>query len=434
MKKKVFKVLGLLVTVSLLLAVIGCNGTSGVSSSKEESSQSQSTAKEQVKLRYTSYLLDTAQAGNIYISSIDEFQKASPDVAIETDYIPASDYVAGLKTRLLGGEDLGVIDIWSPALFSELRSLLGNDCFVDITSLDVVKNFLPATLAPVTVDGKIYGLPEGLVSVGFIYNKTMFDKFKIAEPTNWSEFLAACETIKKNSIIPIAMGSESTRPQFLWGPIVNENGGVQPFTQKLESGAVKITDPIFVNAIKKAKLLIDNGYGDKNWLGVKAEQAKDLVGQGKAAMVVTGTWDLPSIMDRDKNSTFEFMTVPGNESGKPIVGFGVTDFRVISSKFKTPDAAKKFLSFMHSQAMLDKICAAAKYAPATKTSNIDDALTKLLAVKISSPDAVLVWPHTISKDSLNTKIQEGVQRYLSGADLNQTLAEIQKDIDDAKSK
>jgi|GEM_PF-601013 ABC-type sugar transport system, periplasmic component len=443
MKKLFFQVLGSMLAVMLLFTAAGCGNktaadqkdtTQAQVTTQAQTTNAQETSKDTVKIRFSSYLLDAAQAGNTYLAAIDEFQKANPGIAIDSDYIPASDYVAGLKTRLLGGEDMGIIDIWSPALFLELKSLLGNDCFVDLTNLDVTGNFLPATLAPVTVDGKVYGLPEGLVSVGLIYNKTIFDKYKIAEPMNWTEFLVACETLKKNNIIPIAMGSESTRPQFLWGPIVNENGGVQPFTQKLESGEIKITDPIFVDAIKKAKLLIDKEYIDKNWMGVKAEQAKDLVGQGKAGMVVTGTWDLPSVMDRDKNSTFEFMTVPGNESGKPIIGFGVTDFRVISSKFKNPDEAKTFLSYMHSQAMLDKICAAAKYAPTTKTYNIDDPLTKSLATKISSPDAVLVWPHTISKDSLNTKIQEGVQRYLSGADLDKTLAEIQKDIDDAKGK
>ena len=105
----------------------------------------------------------------------------------------------------------------------------------------------------------------------------MFDKFKIKIPQTWDEFLAVCETLKNNDIIPIAMDSEWWVPQFFWGSIISCNGGDANWTAKLENGEIKINNPIFVDSIKKLKILLDKGYMPNEWTGLKHEQSKDLM-------------------------------------------------------------------------------------------------------------------------------------------------------------
>lgn len=229
------------------------------------------------------------------------------------------------------------------------------------------------------------------------------------------------------------MDSEWWVPQFFFGSIISCNGGDATWTAKLEKGEIKITDPIFVDAVKKQKEIIDRGFVPKDWTGLKHEQSKDLIGQGKAAMIITGTWDIPSIMDRDKNMDVDFMLVPGSNDKEPVPNINVGCYRVISSKTKYPEQAKKFVAFMNGKANQEKLAQGAKAVPSVKDAQLLDPISKKIAAVVTRPDAVIYWPHTVSTESLQVKILEGVNRYLAGDDLEKVLDEIQKAIDDARN-
>jgi len=442
MKKAFLKTISLMVMMMLLLSAVACGGkkteTEGeneatpTASNTTETNDKKEAPKEQVKLRYSSYLLDTAQAGKAYYDAIAEFEKANPDIKIEPDFIQNANYTAGIKTRILGGGQMDVFDTWSPSLFAEFYKLDDN-IYLDLTGSEFLNDFLPAALEPVTIDGKVLGAPEVMHSDGLLYNKTMFDQKGWKIPKTWPEFIELCETIKKDGIIPIAMDSEWWVPQFFFGSIISCNGGDATWTAKLEKGEIKITDPIFVDAVKKQKEIIDRGFVPKDWTGLKHEQSKDLIGQGKAAMIITGTWDIPSIMDRDKNMDVDFMLVPGSNDKEPVPNINVGCYRVISSKTKYPEQAKKFVAFMNGKANQEKLAQGAKAVPSVKDAQLLDPISKKIAAVVTRPDAVIYWPHTVSTESLQVKILEGVNRYLAGDDLEKVLDEIQKAIDDARN-
>lgn len=419
----------------LLVSLAACGSQSGTGESKQaadnkaEGTGRSEAPKQKVTLRYSSYLLDTAQAGKVYYDAIAEFEQANPNIKIEPDFIQNANYTAGIKTRLLGGEDMDVFDTWSPSLFTEFYNL-GKDIYLDLTGAEFLNQFLPATLKPVTVNGKVLGAPEVMHSDGLLYNKTLFDKLGLKVPQTWDEFLQACEKLKQNNIIPIAMDSEWWVPQFFWGSLVSNNGGNAEWTAKLEKGEVKANDPVFVEAIKKHKLLVEKGYLPKDWTGMKHEQSKDLVGQGKAAMIITGTWDIPSIMERNKDIDIDFMMVPGTDKTVPNINVG--NYRVINSKTKHPEEAKKFVAFMNGKATQEKLAKGAKAVPSVKDAVIDDPVSKKIAAVVTRPDATLYWPHTVSTESLQVKILEAVNSYLAGKDLDKTLSDIQKALDEAK--
>ncbi len=64
-----------------------------------------------------------------------------------------------------------------------------------------------AKSAWITDDGKnVFCVPMASVIHGFFYNKDMFDKYGIQEPTTRDEFFAALETLKSNGETAIVMG------------------------------------------------------------------------------------------------------------------------------------------------------------------------------------------------------------------------------------
>lgn len=410
----------------LLLILSAC--TYGGSS--EDSDSGDYTSEPQITLRYSSYLLDSAQASKVYYDAIREFESQNPNIHIEPDFIQNAGYTAGIKILLLGGEKLDVFDTWSPSLFQEFRRL-NPDVYLDLTGESFLEEFLPNSLLPVTMDGKVYGVPEVMHSDGLLYNKTMFRQFGLEVPETWDEFIRVCETLKQKGIIPVAMDSEWSTAQFFWGSIMSNNGADANWTKKLESGEIKATDPIFVDAIQKHKEIIDKGFVPPDWTSMMHEQSKDLIGQGKAAMIITGTWAFPSIMERNPNYEIDFMVVPGSKQTIPNINVGT--YRVINSQTEYPEEAKAFVAFMNGRANQEKLAEGALAVPSVTGASVDNPVVQKIAAAVTRGDAAIYWPHTVSTESLQVKILEIVNKYLSGSyTLDTTLAEVQQAIDQSR--
>lgn len=410
----------------LLVTIAGCDARSRTDASLL--SGEAPGGREPVTLRYSSYLLDTAQAGKVYFDAIAEFEKLHPQIQIEADFIQNNNYTAGIKIRLLGGEPMDVFDTWSPSLFEEFRALR-TDMYLDLTGAEFLKEFYPNSLLPVTVGGRVYGAPEVMHSDGLLYNKTLFDSLGLEVPRTWDEFLALCVKLKGEGLIPVAMDAEWSTAQFFWGSIMSDNGADAAWTKKLESGEIRTHDPVFVDAIQKHRYIIDRGFVPPNWKSLKHEQAKDLVGTGRAAMIITGTWDIPSIKERNPAQDIRFMMVPGSVKTVPNINVGT--YRVISSRTEHPEEAKQFVAFMNGRTTQEKLAAGALAVPSVISAPTDrtDSVSSIAAA-VTREDATLYWPHTVSTESLQVKIQEGVNQYLAGQSLETALADIQQAIDE----
>jgi ABC-type sugar transport system, periplasmic component len=384
-----------------------------------------------VTIRYSSYLLDSAQASEVYYDAIEEFETLHPGIRIEADFIQNANYTAGIKIKLLGGEKLDVFDTWSPSLFEEFRKL-NPDVYLDLTDSSFLEQFLPHTLTPVTIGGRIYGAPEVMHSDGLLYNRTLFDSLGLQVPQTWDEFIELCELLKEQGYIPIAMDAEWSTAQFFWGSIMSNNGADEEWTRKLESGEIKLSDPAFVDAVRKHKEIVERGFVPDNWTQLMHEQSKDLIGQGKAVMIMTGTWSMPSIIERNPNFEIGFMMVPGEERTIPNINIGT--YRVINAKTDHPDEAKQFVAFMNGRANQERLAEGAMAVPSVESARISSREALRVAELVTSPEAVLYWPHTVSTESLQVKIQEGVNKYLAGQPLEEALADMQAAVDEARER
>jgi len=381
-----------------------------------------------IVLRYSSFLLDSAQAGSVYHNAVAEFEAQNPHIRIDRDFIPNTNYTAGIKTRLLGGEKLDVFDVWSPSLFEEFRKL--GDVYLDLSGEPFLDEFRSSSLAPVTVGGKVYGVPEVMHSDGLLYNRTLFDELGLSVPQTWDEFIEVCEALKTNGIIPIAFDSEWWGPQFFFGSVMSNNGADASWTEKLERGEVTVHDPIFVDAMMKTRELIDRGYVPPDWLSLRREQTKDMIGEGKAAMMIAGTWDMPSIIARNPEYDIDFMMVPGTDRTVPNINIGT--YRVIHAGTEYPEEAKLLVAFMNGRANQEKLALGALAVPSVKDYQVNHPIVEKIAAVVTREDATLYWPHTVSTESLQVSILEGVNQYLVGADLDTVLDQIQAAIDQAR--
>ena len=154
-------------------------------------------------------------------------------------------------------------------------------------------NVIPGPLAKaVTVDGHPYVVPLNMHIQNILYyNMKLFDELKITAPTTFDELLAACGTIKQASpdMVCLGLGSkEKWGDAFVFDSILVEDGGPEYYV-KLFKGEIDVAnDPIFAGALEKFQKLIpyiNNDHAALTW-----DQAVGLVGSGKAAMTLMGTW------------------------------------------------------------------------------------------------------------------------------------------------
>jgi multiple sugar transport system substrate-binding protein len=59
--------------------------------------------------------------------------------------------------------------------------------------------FVPATLAPLTINGKLYGIPYNTNARGLIYRKDVLAQYNLSVPTTWSQLISTAQAITKAS-------------------------------------------------------------------------------------------------------------------------------------------------------------------------------------------------------------------------------------------
>lgn len=139
-------------------------------------------------------------------------------------------------------------------------------------------------------DGGIYGLVTDTHVQGLYYNKAYFDQYNIAPPTTWSELLAACETLKANGIDPIAVTGTYNPYMGAWlDYLMIREVGYKAAYEGIHNGTLSQI-PGIENAVNNCLTLIENDYLLDGFEGTDFTAAQMQFFQGKAGMILMGTW------------------------------------------------------------------------------------------------------------------------------------------------
>jgi raffinose/stachyose/melibiose transport system substrate-binding protein len=173
-------------------------------------------------------------------------------------------------------------------------------------------------------DGKQYGIPYDLHTVGFWYRTDLFQQAGITSPpTTIDELNQAVTKLKAKNIAPIAIGSKDKWPDAFWW----EYFAIRECPTDTVKNAInnqKTDDQCFVKAGEDLKAFLDTKPFQNGFLGTPAQQgagsSAGQVANGKAAMELQGDWELPTMIPlaKDKNfasklSWFPFPKVNGGQ-------------------------------------------------------------------------------------------------------------------------
>ena len=263
------------------------------------------------------------------------YKKVQPGVELIWEYpgSSASDYPTWLGTQLAASPIRP--DIVSGNYVATYRSYVNFDKYKKTTNpytgnpwdADLNWDFFVARNAK----GERYMLPTRSVHIMWFYNKTLMDQVGVQPPNNWAEFADVCEKLKDANITPISANFKWQVPQWLseiyfdqyhinwietvraqptdwnYDPelddafVMDPNDpnihnkytyNVQRFYQGVRDGKLRYDTPEMAEFVKNMAQIFPT-YTASDFFVLGDNYSAFL--QQNAAMMVNGTWSLPTL-------------------------------------------------------------------------------------------------------------------------------------------
>lgn len=165
-----------------------------------------------------------------------------------------------------------------------------------------------------TVDGKVYGYPLSVESIGLIYNKKLIS----TPPKTFEEIPALHEKLMKEKGVGAILW-DYNNTYFSW-PLLAANGGYAFAKDAKGNFNPKDTGVANDGAKKGAQVIVDLINKGVMAKGASYADMEAAMNKGKIAMMISGPW----AWDNLKNSKIDFGVAPipsiGGKPGKPFVG------------------------------------------------------------------------------------------------------------------
>lgn len=303
----------------------------------------------------------------VWQSTVDEFKKANPDVDVKVSFIEEEAY----KVQLPGWLSTQAPDIinWHNG---ERMAFYASRGLLEDLSEDWKKNGWDSTYASTkeasSWQGKQYSAPTVYYSWGMFYRKDLFKKVGVAaEPKSWDEFLEACKKLKAAGIAPIAVGGRDAWTLAGWFDYLDLRINGNAFHQQLMAGDVAYTDPRVKKVYTAWKSLIDNKYFIDNALSYDLDGAQPFLFQGKAAMMLMGTFIAKGFPAKlaPEMGYFQFPIIDANV---PTAEEGPTESIHIPAKARNKTDARRFIAFVGTPAISAKLADGLGSLPANSKS------------------------------------------------------------------
>ena len=282
---------------------------------------------------------------------IDLYSKKNPGIEVINSTVTGGSGVnarAVLKTRMLGGDPPDSFQVHAG------QELIGTyvvaNRMEDLTALfkseGWTKEFPPGLISLLSARNGIWSVPVNIHRSNVMwYVPANLQKWGVAPPKTWDEFLATCKTLQGKGVAhPLALGENWTQTH-LWESVALGTLGPDGWAA-LWNGSMKMDHPKVEKVWETFGKVLDCTNPDAS--GLSWQQAVDRMLKGDAAFNVMGDWAAGYMATTLKLE-------PGKGFGwAPSPGTGGT-FMMLSDSFGLPkgakhrDAAVKWLKLLGSK-------------------------------------------------------------------------------------
>ncbi|MCI2420617.1 substrate-binding domain-containing protein [Saccharopolyspora sp. K220] len=193
--------------------------------------------------------------------------------------------------------------------------------------------------------GRQIFVPINYYWCGFFFRKSNFARWGVQAPTNWSEFLALCETLRGKGVAPIGLGAGGNTQwtASAWFDYLNIRINGAQFHRDLLAGKRRFDDPNVVRIFDQWRSALP--HFDPNGTAIPFQDATTALLQGRTGMLLTGTY-FADAAPKDALDDLDFFQFPVLDPAVPLAEEGPTDGFFASARTAHLDATKEWLKYV----------------------------------------------------------------------------------------
>ncbi|MGG1516524.1 ABC transporter substrate-binding protein [Paenibacillus oryzisoli] len=356
MKKKLVAPTILTLSVMLVLAACGNEGSKGTSSPEASPKNGDAVAASKDKeftIRVGNWFMDDRPYQQEFKKSIEEgYKKLYPKAKIQWDITLGSSYFDKLKAQFASDSAPDVV-------FYQKKDWFKAGNFMDVSNEPWVSRLTDVGKKNPAVyyDGKLFGAPLGSTPNGGVwYNADMFKELGLKAPTTLQEFIDVCEKLKAAGKTPIALGFKDswTVPLFFSMWLESYGFATDPlFGKKVYDGGIQLDDPTIQAVFKNFQKFKESGYFNKNALSIDWPASGQLFASGDAAMIVQGPYMPGTNKDNIQKGGFKSFQIGYfplmDDKGNTAIQLGTNASLAINSKTKLVEESKALFNLITTQ-------------------------------------------------------------------------------------
>lgn len=257
-----------------------------------------------------------------------------------------NDAMTILKTRFIREDAPDIIGIGGDVNFS---SFIDSDMLMDISDyegLDLVKQAyrdIDKDLEYVPEEG-VYAVPYVANAAGILYNREMFKEHGWEIPETWDEFIALCDEIQSEGILPLYFGFKD-----VWTTLAPWNamavGLAEPdVCRQVNAGDTTFTEEYREVAEKMLELL---PYGPDDPFAYDYNGACTAFANGESAMYTIGSYAVPQIQSVNPDMDIDSFVFPVNDKEEDnVLNSGIDLQFSVMADCENKEAAYEVLDFL----------------------------------------------------------------------------------------
>ena len=327
----------LLLMLALIISVIGL----AACQSAESKGGSQGGSGDEVTIDLWHF--DPGARQEVYDAAIKRFEEKNPGVKVNALQIPNDDYKQRIMVSMSGGTPPDVFASWGGGWLEEFAD---SGMVMDLTDEDIdYDQFVDVAVKNSTYDDRIYGLPLGISTYQFFYNKSIFEKHGLEVPATYDELLEIVDVLKGEEIYPIALANQPQWPgAFYMMYLADRLGGEEVFQNANQRTGEGFDNDAFVEAGEYIQELVEKDAFNPGFNGLPYDegQARQLMYSEKAAMMLMTTGFINNVRQEfpsfeEKMGVFEFPVIEGGKGDPTNISAGISPVWSVFKDTKHPE-------------------------------------------------------------------------------------------------
>jgi len=241
------------------------------------------------------------------------FEAKYPDITVDVQNVgTGADQYTKLQNAIKAGK--GAPDVAQVEYFAIPQFSLG-DSLADLSGYgygDLEDDFTASTWNSVSDGDAVYALPQDSGPMAMFYRQDVFDKYGIAVPTTWDEYVAAAETMHAadpNQYIAGDTGDAGFTTSMIW------QAGGHPYSVDGDTVSIDLQDEGAKRWTSTWNTLVENGSlaQTPGW----TDEWFRALGDGSIATMLTGAW-MPGNLEAqaaDGSGQWRVAPMPQYEAG-----------------------------------------------------------------------------------------------------------------------